>query len=100
MDEVFGAMADLRKEGLVRALGASNMFAWQLAEYNTRAEERSLPRIDSMQGHYNLIHREEEREMIPYCKVARYRPHTLFAPCGRAAYAHSRPPERQRARAP
>ena len=69
MDEVFAAMGDLVKEGSVRAVGISNMFAWQLAEYNTRAADHGWPRIDSVQGHYNLIHREEEREMIPYCKM-------------------------------
>ncbi len=67
MDEVLETMSALVDEGKVRALGASNLFAWQLAEHNARAEVRGLHRIDSVQGHYNLIHREEEREMNPYC---------------------------------
>lgn len=68
MDEVLSTMSALVDEGKARALGMSNLFAWELAEYNARAEERSLHRIDSVQGHYNLINREEEREMIPYCE--------------------------------
>lgn len=68
MDEVFAAMSSFVDEGRVRALGVSNMFAWQVADYNATADARGLHRIDSVQGHYNLINREEEREMIPYCR--------------------------------
>lgn len=67
MDEVLATMSALVDEGKARALGMSNLFAWEIAEYNANAEERGLHRIDSVQGHYNLINREEEREMIPYC---------------------------------
>ena len=69
MQAVFETMSSFVDEGKVRALGVSNMFAWQITEYNTMAETRSLHRIDSIQGHYNLINREEEREMLPYCKL-------------------------------
>lgn len=54
--------------GKVRYLGISNCFAWQLAEANALAEKENLAPFVSMQGHYNLIYREEERETIPYCQ--------------------------------
>lgn len=69
MQSVFETMSTFVDEGKVRTLGVSNMFAWQIADYNATADERGLHRIDSVQGHYNLINREEEREMIPFCKV-------------------------------
>jgi len=53
--------------GRVRAIGISNCFAWQLAKANVLAEVRGWTKFVSVQGHYNLIFREEEREMVPYC---------------------------------
>jgi aryl-alcohol dehydrogenase-like predicted oxidoreductase len=55
------------KEGKPRYTGISNCFAWQLAKANALAEKEGFARFVSVQGHYNLIFREEEREMVPYC---------------------------------
>ena len=54
--------------GKVRYLGISNCFAWQLAKANALAEREGFAKFISVQGHYNLIFREEEREMVPYCQ--------------------------------
>ena len=54
--------------GKVRYLGISNCFAWQLAKANALAEREGFAKFISVQGHYNLIFREEEREMVPYCE--------------------------------
>ena len=55
------------KAGKVRAIGISNCFAWQIAKANALAEKEGFAKFVSVQGHYNLIFREEEREMAPYC---------------------------------
>ena len=55
------------KAGKARAIGISNCFAWQLAKANAIAEREGWAKFVSIQGHYNLIFREEEREMVPYC---------------------------------
>jgi aryl-alcohol dehydrogenase-like predicted oxidoreductase len=57
------ALHDVVKAGKARYIGASSMFAWQFAKAQSVAETRFV----SMQNHYNLIYREEEREMIPLC---------------------------------
>lgn len=56
------------KAGKVRSIGISNCFAWQLAKANAIAEREGFAKFVSVQGHYNLIFREEEREMVPYCR--------------------------------
>jgi aryl-alcohol dehydrogenase-like predicted oxidoreductase len=56
------------KAGKARYIGISNCFAWQLAKANALAEKEGFPKFVSIQGHYNLIFREEEREMVPYCR--------------------------------
>lgn len=56
------------QSGKVRYLGISNAFSWQVAKANTLAKAHHLTPFISMQGHYNLIFREEEREMLPYCR--------------------------------
>ncbi len=56
------------KAGKARYIGISNCFAWQLAKANALAEREGFAKFVSIQGHYNLIFREEEREMVPYCK--------------------------------
>ncbi len=53
--------------GKTRYIGISNCFAWQLAKANALAEKEGFPKFISIQGHYNLLFREEEREMAPYC---------------------------------
>jgi aryl-alcohol dehydrogenase-like predicted oxidoreductase len=55
------------KAGKVRYLGASSMWAWQFAKAQQVAKENGWTRFASMQNHYNLVYREEEREMIPLC---------------------------------
>ena len=54
--------------GKVRYIGISNCFAWQLCKANALAEKEGFAKFVSVQGHYNLIFREEEREMVPYCR--------------------------------
>lgn len=56
------------KAGKTRYIGISNCFAWQLAKANALAEKEGFAKFVSVQGHYNLIFREEEREMAPYCR--------------------------------
>lgn len=56
------------KKGKVRYIGISNCFAWQIAKANAIAEREGFSKFVSVQGHYNLIFREEEREMVPYCE--------------------------------
>lgn len=56
------------KAGKVRYIGISNCFAWQLAKANALAEKEGFPKFVSIQGHYNLLFREEEREMVPLCQ--------------------------------
>lgn len=67
MDEILEALHDVVKAGKARYLGASSMYAWQFAKLQTIAKEQRLTRFISMQNHYNLAYREEEREMIPLC---------------------------------
>lgn len=69
MREVLRTMSALVDEGKVRAIGISNAFAWQLAQLNDYAEADGLHRMDSIQNHYNLIYREDERELLPYCRA-------------------------------
>jgi 1-deoxyxylulose-5-phosphate synthase len=56
------------KAGKARYIGASNMRAWQFAKMQAIAERHGWTRFTSMQDHYNLVYREEEREMIPLCR--------------------------------
>lgn len=67
IEETMEALHDLVKAGKVLYLGASSMFAWQFAELQQVAAVNHWTQFISMQNHYNLIYREEEREMIPYC---------------------------------
>ncbi len=55
------------RAGKTRYIGISNCFAWQIAKANALAEKEGFAKFVSVQGHYNLIFREEEREMVPYC---------------------------------
>ena len=65
--ETMEALHDVVKAGKARYIGASSMFAWQFAKAQASAGRRGGTRFVSMQNHYNLVYREEEREMIPQC---------------------------------
>ena len=67
IEETLEALHDVVKAGKALYLGGSSMFAWQFAELQMTATQHGWTRFVSMQNHYNLIYREEEREMIPYC---------------------------------
>ena len=67
IEETMEALHDVVKAGKVRYLGASSMFAWQFAKAQHVAETHGWTPFVSMQNHYNLIYREEEREMHPLC---------------------------------
>src|SRR5213075_114100 len=67
IEETMEAMHDVVKSGKARYIGASSMFAWQFARMLNIAEKHGWTRFVSMQPHYNLIYREEEREMLPLC---------------------------------
>ena len=68
IEETMEALHDVVRAGKARYLGASSMHAWQFAEAQHVAEANGWTRFVSMQGHYNLIYREEEREMVPLCR--------------------------------
>lgn len=68
IEETLSALHDVVKAGKARHIGASSMFAWQFAKMLYTADRRGLTRFVTMQNHYNLIYREEEREMIPLCR--------------------------------
>lgn len=68
IEETMQALHDIVRSGKVRYIGASSMFAWQFAKAQQVASERGWTRFVSMQNHYNLAYREEEREMIPLCQ--------------------------------
>ena len=67
VDETLGALEHLVARGMVRYIGASSGYAWQLAQALSTSERQGWARFVSMQNHYNLLYREEEREMIPLC---------------------------------
>ena len=68
IEETLAALDLLVSQGKVRYIGASSMFAWQLARMLGTSDREGWARFISMQNHYNLIYREEEREMIPLCQ--------------------------------
>ncbi len=65
--DILEGLNEVIEEGKVRYIGISNCFAWQLAKANALAEAEGFAKFVSIQGHYNLIFREEEREMVPLC---------------------------------
>ena len=67
IEETMEALHDVVRAGKARYIGASSMFAWQFVKAQSTAELHGWTRFVSMQNHYNLIYREEEREMIPAC---------------------------------
>jgi aryl-alcohol dehydrogenase (NADP+) len=68
IEETIEALDDVVKSGKALYIGASSMFAWQFAKYLYTADEMGTARFVTMQNHYNLIYREEEREMLPLCR--------------------------------
>src|SRR5205085_2856193 len=68
VEETMEALHDVVKAGKARYIGASSMWAWQFARAQQVAREHGWTRFASMQNHYNLAYREEEREMIPLCR--------------------------------
>ncbi len=69
IDEIMEGLDDVVRAGKALYIGASSMFAWQLAELQHSAARHGWTKFVSMQNHYNLAYREEEREMIPYCQA-------------------------------
>jgi aryl-alcohol dehydrogenase-like predicted oxidoreductase len=67
VEETMEALHDVVRSGKARYIGASSMYAWQFAKMQHTAEAHGWTRFVSMQNHYNLVYREEEREMIPLC---------------------------------
>jgi 1-deoxyxylulose-5-phosphate synthase len=67
IEETMAALHDVVKAGKARYLGASSMYAWQFAKAQHVAERHGWTPFVSMQDHYNLVYREEEREMLPLC---------------------------------
>jgi 1-deoxyxylulose-5-phosphate synthase len=68
IEETMEALHDVVKAGKARYIGASSMWAWQFAKAQQVAKENGWTRFVSMQNHYNLVYREEEREMLPLCR--------------------------------
>ena len=68
IEETMDALHEVVRAGKARYIGASSMYAWQFAKAQTAAATANHTRFISMQNHYNLIYREEEREMIPLCR--------------------------------
>jgi 1-deoxyxylulose-5-phosphate synthase len=67
IEETMEALHDVVKAGKARYIGASSMYAWQFAQMQFVAEKHGWTKFVSMQNHYNLVYREEEREMNPFC---------------------------------
>jgi aryl-alcohol dehydrogenase (NADP+) len=67
IEETMEALHDVVKAGKARYIGASSMWAWQFSKAQYTAELRGWTKFVSMQNHYNLLNREEEREMMPLC---------------------------------
>jgi aryl-alcohol dehydrogenase (NADP+) len=68
IEETLEALNDVVRAGKARYIGASSMYAWQFAKALHASERNGWARFVSMQNHYNLVYREEEREMIPLCR--------------------------------
>jgi len=67
IEETMEALHDVVKAGKARYIGASSMYAWQFAKAQHAAEQHGWTKFVTMQNHYNLVYREEEREMLPLC---------------------------------
>ena len=69
IEETLETLNDIVRAGKARYIGASSMYAWQFAHMLQLSERRGWARFVAMQNHYNLIYREEEREMLPLCRA-------------------------------
>ena len=69
VEETLEALNDIVRAGKARYIGASSMYAWQFAQMLQVSERHGWARFVSMQNHYNLVYREEEREMLPLCRA-------------------------------
>ncbi len=94
LDETLEALNDLVRAGKVRYIGASSGSAWRLARALSLSERRGWARFVSMQNHYNLLYREEEREMIPLCLDAGVGL-IPWSPLARGLLARARPGDAQ-----
>ena len=95
MEEIVEALADVVKAGKAIYIGASSMRAWQFAKLVTMQRERGLAPFVSMQNYYNLIYREEEREMLPFCRAEGIAV-TPWSPIARGFLAGSAPSQGER----
>ena len=73
IEETLEALHDVVKAGKARYIGASSMYAWQFAKALYLADANGWTRFVSMQNHYNLLYREEEREMMPLVRGSGHR---------------------------
>ena len=96
IEETLEALHDVVKAGKARYLGASSMYAWQFAKALHLARENGWTPFVSMQNFYNLLYREEEREMLPLCADAAHRGRALESARPRASCACLGTPKRAR----
>ena len=95
MEEIIEALSDVVRAGKVLYVGASSMRAWQFSKLVTMQRERGLAPFVSMQDYYNLIYREEEREMLPFCRSEGIAV-TPWSPIARGFLAGSAPSQGER----
>jgi aryl-alcohol dehydrogenase-like predicted oxidoreductase len=95
MEEISEALSDVVRAGKALYVGASSMRAWQFAKLVTLQRERGLSPFVSMQNYYNLIYREEEREMLPFCRSEGIAV-TPWSPIARGFLAGSAPSQGER----
>ncbi|MBS0394422.1 MAG: aldo/keto reductase [Proteobacteria bacterium] len=93
VEETMAALHDTVRAGKVRYLGASTMYAWQFAKMNHVAERHGFTPFVNMQCQYNVLYREEEREMLPYCRDQGIAV-TTFSPLARGFLARAAPTAR------
>jgi aryl-alcohol dehydrogenase (NADP+) len=92
IEETLAALHDIVRAGKARYIGASNMAAWQFAKALYVADLHGWTRFVSMQNHYNLVYREDEREMLPLCRAEGVG-HLPWSPLARGFLAGNRRPE-------
>ncbi|MBC8187223.1 MAG: aldo/keto reductase [Proteobacteria bacterium] len=95
MEETLAALDDLVRQGKVRHIGASSMYAWEMATALGISDRRGLARFATMQNHYNLLYREEEREMMPLCETEEVAV-IPWSPLARGILAGARPALREK----